>query len=96
MSYIFLDKEITKKTVSTHRQLVTPFFSPDWWIGNEQLFKAGLDSFVLVAYASSGACLSELYFRFRRFTLLVQIEKVISMKLLQQHKHLRSMEIKEA
>ena len=60
---------------------MTPFFSPDWWIGNEQLFKAGLDSFVLVAYASSGACLSELYFRFRRFTLLVQIEKVFAKNL---------------
>ena len=53
----------------------------------EPSFWEVMDSFVLVAYASLAASrtlgtitsLSELYFRFRRFILLVQTKKVISM-----------------
>ena len=54
----------------------------------EPSFWEVMDSFVLVAYASLAVsrtllqrllALSELYFRFRRFILLVQTKKVISM-----------------
>ena len=54
----------------------------------EPSFWEVMDSFVLVAYASLAVSrnpfatitsLSELYFRFRRFILLVQTKKVISM-----------------
>ena len=47
----------------------------------EPSFWEMMDSFVLVAYASLATItsLSELYFRFRRFILLVQTKKVISM-----------------
>ena len=40
--------------------------------------------------------LYELYFRFRRFILLVQTKKVISNELWQQYKLLKTMEISEA
>ena len=47
----------------------------------EPSFSKVMDSFVLLAYASLATIirLSELYFRFRRFILLVQTKKVISM-----------------
>ena len=48
------------------------------------------DSFAMIT------SLSEFYFRFRRFILLVLTKKVISINYGQQHKQLRTMEVSEA
>ena len=70
----------------------------------EPSFWEVMDSFVLVAYASLAVSrtlfaaitsLSELYFRFRRFILLVQTKKSDFYGLWQQHKLLKTMEMSE-
>ena len=71
----------------------------------ELSFREVMDSFVLLAYASLAASrtlfstktnLSELYFRIRRFILLVQTKKSDFYELWQQHKQLKTMSMSEA